>query len=519
MRRDVAGSRAATSSFLINMRNAAVGALSFLAVVSLRARAARATNRRAAGAAQYGRAGSLAKQGDALRLASQPPWRRASSCQCSDGTTARTDTHIGEFDQIWCGVAGDTGETPRTGGVRRRAYFYVPARVAGAPLPAIGGRSADDCVLGALEFMLPPATLTNLVETFASDSAQLAARIGPIAGHGMIDWRFYDRRREGTWHLGDMAIGLVETASDSGRRFTLQLVITGAGFPGDIDFDRDMNRRFPSPRPDQIRQRRHGAELDTVLAWSGLAAGTKASLLGFADRFARDTGYGHLGPIETDHLAALLALVVGPQRSVNPEQRSARLVAADMILEAGARDIGFGEDTDSSARARFVAIGETFGDDPVDKGYSLTHGWLQQAVTLNSPGPAGDHAFLLALQRAFDFTAGCGSGSDLFREVIKRGEGYLAAHPRSAIRGEVEFFVAEGYSDIIALASGAAYDGLGIEEYRADSVGARAAAIRHFREGYRLAGGSAHAAADWPDAWQVTAGLPPEKPHFYCIDD
>jgi hypothetical protein len=170
-------------------------------------------------------------------------------------------------------------------------------------------------------------------------------------------------------------------------------------------------------------------------------------------------------------------------------------------------------------RARFTAIGETFGLDLVEKGYSLTHGWLQQAVALDSHGPAGDRAFLLALRRSFDFSAGCGSGSDLFREVIKHGEHYLATRARSPIRGEVEFFVAEGYSDLIALASGAAYDGMDIDRYRADSVGARAAAVRHFREGYRLAGRSARAATDWPDVWRLLAGLPLEGTHFYCIDD
>jgi hypothetical protein len=263
------------------------------------------------------------------------------------GDDASQEPRIGDFDQLWCSVAGDTSAPTMGAGLRRRTFFYVPQRVPGATLPSLGARTADDCVLGAIEFTLPPATLTDPVETYGSDSASLAARVGSIADHGSIYWHFYGSRREGIWQFGDVTIGLSETTPDSAGRFTLDLAISGPAFPGDIDFD----RMFPPAPGGQRQQRHHAAELDTVLAWSGLDANTRGALVGFADRFARDTGYAHFGATETDRLAVLLGRVVRPQPPVRADQRSARLIAADLMLDAGSVDIGFGEDSDSSSRA------------------------------------------------------------------------------------------------------------------------------------------------------------------------
>jgi hypothetical protein len=497
------------------MRLAAAGALTCFAVVSLQAQVAAPPT--VASLAQL----AIDAAGRLRTNVTLSAWRRDHPSDEIVVPTRReddgsVDPRAGDVDQLWCGLARDRDIGQGSGAVRRRAFFYVPARIGNAALPALGSRTVNDCVRGAIDFTGSRAAVTGAVETFSSDSGTLATRIGPIAGRGMIGWFFdWSPGHEGTWHHGDVTFGLSGSTVDSAGRFSLALAISGPGFPGDLDFDRRQRQLFPPPPAEP----HHAAELDTILAWSGLDAGTRASLVAFADRFARDSGSPHLAATESGPLAALLGAVVRPEPSMNVEHRTARLLAADLILAAGIGDIGFGEEVDSATRAPFTSIGETFGYDPIDKGYWLTHGWLQQAVALNSPGPAGDHAFLLALRRAFDFTAGCGSGSDLFREVIKRGEQYLATRARSPIRGEVQLLVGEGYGDLIALASGAAYDGLGIDEYRADSIGARATSVRHFREGYRLAGRSSRAAADWPNAWRLAAGLDPVGTHFYCIDD
>lgn len=518
MRLGVADRRSATSPVLATMRIAAA-ALSSFAVASLHAQVP--ASQPVASLVQLGidAVAPLRAHGTLSAWRRDHPQENVFVPMSRAGDSPK-DPDIGDFEQLWCGVAGDTGTMRRDVALRRRAYFYVPQRMAGATSPALGNRTANDCVLGAIEVTVPPASFAKADSAFGADSARLVARFGPLADTGMIGW-FFDRTssRERIWHAGDFTIGLAAIALDSaGRgdvRFTREVVISGPGFPDDMDF----GRRYPRTAGVDAKPVHHAAELDTVLAWSGLDAATTSSLLRYADRFAQDTGYGHFGAVETGRLATLLERVVRPEPSVIAEQRSARLVTADMLLDAGARDIGFAGDADSTTRARFTAIGETFGEDDVEKSYYLTHGWLEQAVTLDSRGPAGDRAFLLALRRAFDFSAGCGAGSDRFRDVIKHGERYLTTRAQSSIRGEVELLVAEGYSDIVALASGADYDGIDAITNAADSAGARATAVRHFREGYRLAGTSSRAAADWANAWRLSAGLPPEATHFYCIND
>jgi hypothetical protein len=89
--------------------------------------------------------------------------------------------------------------------------------------------------------------------------------------------------------------------------------------------------------------------------------------------------------------------------------------------------------------------GLTFTYSEMGGGYEYTSSLLSQLWRDYPSSAAGEDAFLLLLNHGFDTSFCWGNGSDPFREVIKRGEQFLAERPSSPHRPEVTYGLAQAY--------------------------------------------------------------------------
>ena len=251
----------------------------------------------------------------------------------------------------------------------------------------------------------------------------------------------------------------------------------------------------------------------------------------FCDRARRTTAEGNdaagVGPLDTAYSAtkdSAFAVVLRSLLNLDPrltrDQQVGRLLVADWLLAIASESaVYWGYDGREKTRALLTSLGVGLHEDHLD-GWLYDRAWLAQALAMGGKGPAADRAFLDAMRYGFEFAGACGAGHQV-DDVIRRGNAYLAGHPGSPIRGEVHLMIAEAYSDVVSLSSGAEYGGGGEDttRYAPQRASARVHAIGHSREGFRLAGSLPRSRDDCDNVWRLIAGISPLRTTFYCVYD
>jgi hypothetical protein len=137
----------------------------------------------------------------------------------------------------------------------------------------------------------------------------------------------------------------------------------------------------------------------------------------------------------------------------------------------------------------------------------------------------GELAFLELERRGWNTTngEGCPPNPDLFREVIERGEAFLAGHPATDFRKEVSYVLAVANENWWSIAHAPKDDEwVNAPPYprRAANAGqaaaARERAIRYYREVVRLAPESAEAASALRRIPRLELNLDTGQRRFFC---
>ena len=140
----------------------------------------------------------------------------------------------------------------------------------------------------------------------------------------------------------------------------------------------------------------------------------------------------------------------------------------------------------------------------------------------------GEQAFVLLLNRGWDRTLACGSGSDRFREVIKQGEMFLAQRPQSRHRLPIVFALAQAYETWFSLSQALECKGpydhtprcdpyVKTAKYQEGSNTAAQNAAEYYREVMQLAPGSDLAAYARRRLPRLELRIDTNQRRFYCV--
>ena len=138
---------------------------------------------------------------------------------------------------------------------------------------------------------------------------------------------------------------------------------------------------------------------------------------------------------------------------------------------------------------------------------------------------AGEAAFLALENRGWntDTREGCPANPDLFREVIQRGEAFLAAHPRTAFRRQVLYALAVANESWWSIARAPADDPIvSAPPYPRREINARLApaarslAIQYYRQVVELAPDSPEALSALRRLPRLELGFDTGQRRFFC---
>jgi hypothetical protein len=208
------------------------------------------------------------------------------------------------------------------------------------------------------------------------------------------------------------------------------------------------------------------------------------------------------------------------------EQRAALLLAADFVAARLApTDHATPAELDGEVSggkvARTVALGGRsirWLWSPLGTSWASDHALLW-AVWREQPDTVwGEEAFLLLLRRGWRTTVFCGERPDEFRAVIREGEQFLAAHPRTRLRAPVVLALAWAYETWWSASRarpGQGYvDDPGV--YAAGAAEARTHAIARYDEALRLGIASPLAGDARRRLVRLRQGTDTEQRIFYC---
>jgi len=162
----------------------------------------------------------------------------------------------------------------------------------------------------------------------------------------------------------------------------------------------------------------------------------------------------------------------------------------------------------------------TWAWDQLGAGWFYQHDFLWRLQKEFSSSPWDEVALILLLDRGWDTSIGCTNGTDRFREVIKQGEAFLAAHPAHARRAEVLFLVAQAYETWWSLSKAPKDDDYAnAAAYQQGAPAAREKAIQNYEEVTRVAPQSRLAEAAREVAAKLKQGRDTSQRRFFCIYD
>ena len=286
--------------------------------------------------------------------------------------------------------------------------------------------------------------------------------------------------------------------------------------------------------------RRAGASALLGVLWVGLSAGILAGEQMETWQVVQDdesrvesrlasslrTRFPELPERATRHtLERLLAEADG----ASGERRAALLLAADFVAARLApTDHATPAELDGEASggkvARTLAVGGhtiRWLWSPLGTSWASDHALLW-TVWREQPDTAwGEEAFVLLLRRGWRTTVFCDESPDEFRAVIREGERFLTARPRTRLRAPVVLALAWAYETWWSASRarpGQGYvDDPGV--YAAGATDARARAIARYDEALRLGVASPLAADARRRAARLRQGTDTEQRIFYCAYD
>ena len=227
-----------------------------------------------------------------------------------------------------------------------------------------------------------------------------------------------------------------------------------------------------------------------------------------------------------------LAAILREADLAAPPRRALCLLAADQVVNKlsqwliepspnGERESG------EAARVRrlLARYGVKLGGMTHDGGLAYRHELLER-VWREWPDTEGGELAFLELQGSGWSTApgeGCPKNPDLFREVIERGEAFLAQHAATDFRVEVTYMLAAANESWWSIAHAQAGDEfVNAPPYPRRAANARQAgqardrAILYYREVLRMAPGSPQAASALRRLPRLELGLDTGQRRFYC---
>jgi hypothetical protein len=143
--------------------------------------------------------------------------------------------------------------------------------------------------------------------------------------------------------------------------------------------------------------------------------------------------------------------------------------------------------------------------------------WLRQAYELDPNGRPGELAFLLLMKTGFNTSPGCENGSELFRQVLRRGAEYLQQHRSTDVEARVHFMMGDAYRDIVALAAGQHGDTYADSAaYKSEEPNARTKAVAAYLAGLALDDKSEASIVAKERLGSLQGGEAPHDTSFYC---
>ncbi len=452
-----------------------------------------------------------------------------------------------EGDERWCARAVQRSVVGGASAVRD-AYFYPPEPPANLALPpAEDARLIQEhCRLGAI-----------WVETAATDSTSgralaeqtrdvLTRRYGPVRAapdpwvrqalsdptraaavsrlqsaesmrlgldfFGAAYWRV-----AGRWTADS---GVVVSALDKGLEVGRGRVLAFATLPfaglrvgrASIDNEERAERKMWSLAVQATRL----SGIDTAFANRLLAT------FAAAEKAFLSNGPGEARPrarVVESQLVAAAKDWIAVSRGLDPTHRAAALLAIDQVLGSAAMGYVLAQEGAGPTRQALTGLGARFVYNQLGGGDGYVHSWLDEARVMDSAGPAGRLATIALLRLGFNESGMCGGAENASRRVSAAAEQLLQSSTDSVESAELHLLAANGYTDIVALAVGAAREYADSSEFVVAAPQARGRAIEHYRQGIARDPQAPDSRDAWLTAWRLLAGLPPTTTRFFCVYD
>lgn len=270
----------------------------------------------------------------------------------------------------------------------------------------------------------------------------------------------------------------------------------------------------------QSNRSRFAARLNEAIARSGHPAERQRVAESFVGRWAARPGSPpQLSSTDAQQFLNLIVDWMTTTKTLNGEGRAASLLAADGLLEV-ARSL-WSDASATSARKTLTSLGANLFVFPFGGGdYGSRHAWLREAARLTPEGRSRELILLEQMERGFELSEVCADQKSVgFRAVIREGQMYLDAHPDTGIAGEIHLMMADAWADIVALASGSAYDESESKQYVPERANARLQAIREYRLAWANDALLDYKRSSWETAMNLLANFPPRRTSFYCVYD
>jgi hypothetical protein len=383
------------------------------------------------------------------------------------------------------------------GGIVEESFYYVfsePARTAELRVdlrPQDESPEATAAVMAALR--------AKLTSRFGSpDHAPELMEIGfrrlrygqPVAG---------DHWKNGSLHF--FLHANQSNLQPMGLRRGVQLVVL---------HDRLMNERARDEFIWQVDGLGSAPSHDAPAQWK--TAAEREQLAGQADR----------------DVTALLRQANGSSR----EDAARRLLSADalvaklsvLLIESPPGGEREAQETDA-IRRKLAGYGVKLGTQTHDGGLAYAHDLLWRVCREFPDTEAGEMAFRDLLGRGWntDPGEGCPANPDLFRDVIEKGEAFLAQRPATRFRKEIVYAIAVANESWWSIAHAPADDEwVNAPPYPRREINARQAAaarqfaIQYYREVVRLAPESPEAASALRRLPRLELGLDTGQRRFFC---
>jgi hypothetical protein len=427
----------------------------------------------------------------------------------------------------WCVRFSRRTELPLGRTFVRHAFFFPPEWHSGQQLPPASDSSgliSRECHLGVIWLELEERDTTAGDSLAAHLRGTLARRWPPEQKADPRLARWPSWRVGGAWRNGPT---LVETAFriQPERPENLSAkpggqIVAVRSFPFALD---EPWRCYPEcPLLDLEPARTIDSGVSAIreaARLSGVAPARLAPVLQLLGetRARVSAATSNVKPASAARLAGTLQRLLAPTGGTSRE-RAARLFIADRLLTLSVPSAG----PDEGERVKpLIALGAEFARIGLEEdGYTYRNNWRTQAYNLDRYGPIGSLALSSMLEENFFASGRC--TADGFADVIRQVEPLLAT-------GEIgtaaaRFALADAYRDVLTLASGGGSESFDPDEVRRiaeqnDQAETRRRALAHYRAAFALDSTSDRARRSWPDAWRVTAGLPPTGTRYACTND